>query len=255
MAEPQTIAALLALIGVGKRIAAFTGAGISTDSGIPDYRGPGGVWEQQRPPTIGDFYDNAEARRAYWQRRRVDYPVLAARQPNDGHRALATLERLGVLQAVITQNIDGLHQKAGSSEERVIELHGSAHRIRCRSCGTNWPAADIQARLDRGDMEPACPKCGGMLRSGTILFGEALPPVTLSRAVDVASTCEVMLVVGSSLVVQPASQLPLLAKRNGASIVIINRTPTPLDPVADVHLLGEATATLRDLVEALSGPT
>ena len=134
---------------------AFTGAGISTDSGIPDYRGPGGVWEQRRPPTIGDFLENPETRREYWARRRTDYPTLAAREPNPAHLALAELERAGRLTAVITQNIDGLHQRAGNDPDRVIELHGTAHRIRCVACGRIWEADAIQRRLEAGEVEPA----------------------------------------------------------------------------------------------------
>lgn len=243
-----------ALIGVGRgksRIVAFTGAGISTDSGIPDYRGPGGVWEQRKPPTIGDFLENEETRRAYWQRRRVDYPTLAARQPNGAHLALAALEGAGLLSAVITQNIDGLHQRAGNDPDRVFELHGTSHRIRCVSCGRAWAADAIQRRLEAGEAEPRCAVCGGILRSATILFGEPLDRATLDRAVAAASACDLMLVIGSSLVVNPAARLPLVAKRNGAALAIVNRTPTPLDAIADVHVLGEATPVLEAFAATL----
>ena len=248
---------LSALIRLGRersRIVAFTGAGISTDSGIPDYRGPGGVWEQRRPPTIGDFLENPETRRAYWERRKIDYPILASRSPNAGHEALARLERAGRLQSVITQNIDGLHQKAGNSPERVIELHGTAHRIRCTSCGRVYAAGDVQARLEAGEIEPACEFCGGILRSATVLFGESLPKAALDEAVETASNCDLMLVVGSSLVVNPAARLPVVAKRNRAVLAIVNRTPTPLDAVADVHLLGEAAPILEAFVAGLLAP-
>ena len=243
-----------ALIRVGRgrtNLVAFTGAGISTDSGIPDYRGPGGVWEQGKPPTIGDFLENEETRRSYWQRRRFDYPTLATRQPNGAHRALAALERTGLLSAVITQNIDGLHQRAGNDPDRVVELHGTAHRIRCISCGRYWHAVAIQRRLEAGEDVPRCEVCGGMLRSATILFGEPLDKETLDRAVAAASACDLMLVIGSSLVVNPAARLPVLAKRNGAALAIVNRTPTPLDAVADVHVLGEATPVLEAFAAAL----
>lgn len=243
-----------ALIRLGRersRIVAFTGAGISTDSGIPDYRGRGGVWEQRKPPTIGDFLENRETRRTYWERRKVDYPTLASREPNAGHDALARLERAGRLQSVITQNIDGLHQKAGNLPERVIELHGTAHRIRCTSCGRVYDAAEIQARLEAGEEEPACELCGGILRSATVLFGESLPKEVLDGAVEAVNTCDLMLVVGSSLVVNPAARLPVMAKRHGAILAIVNRTPTPLDAVADVHLLGEAAPILEVFVAGI----
>jgi NAD-dependent deacetylase len=247
----QSLEALVKLGRARSRIVAFTGAGISTDSGIPDYRGPGGVWEQRRPPTIGDFLENPETRKAYWQRRRSDYPTLATRVPNAAHRALAALERAGRLTAVITQNIDGLHQKAGSTAERVIELHGTAHRVRCVACGQSWDANVIQLRLEAGDEEPACEMCGGILRSATVLFGESLSKDALDRAVEAASGCDLMLVIGSSLVVNPAARLPVLAKRNGAALAIINRTPTPLDAIADIHLMGEATPAIDAFVTTL----
>lgn len=243
--------ALLALARGRRAIVAFTGAGISTESGIPDYRGPGGVWEQKKPPTIGDFLENRDTRRSYWERRKLDYPTLAAREPNAGHRALARLEAAGVLRAVVTQNIDGLHQRAGNHPERVVELHGTAHRIRCMSCRTSWPAEEIQQRLFAGEQEPPCTVCGGILRSATILFGESLDQETLNRAVDAVRGCDLMLVVGSSLVVNPAARLPVLAKREGAAVAIVNRTPTPLDGVADVLVRGEAGPTLKHVADAL----
>ncbi|MGI8522809.1 MAG: SIR2 family NAD-dependent protein deacylase, partial [Nocardioides sp.] len=207
---------LAGLLADASRIVAFTGAGISTESGIPDYRGPGGVWETRRPPTISDFLDNPEARRGYWARRRVDYPTLAARVPNAGHRALAELERRGKLVGIITQNIDGLHQKAGSDPGRMVELHGSSHLIRCMVCGRIYPAMEIQPRLDSGEAEPACEVCGGILRSATVLFGESLPTAALETAVALTRHCDLMLVVGSSLIVNPAARLPQLAKQHGA---------------------------------------
>ena len=247
----DTTAALVALARPCRRIVAFTGAGISTESGIPDYRGPGGVWERQAPPTLGDFRTNPDTRRAYWQQRRARYPTLAAAQPNAGHAALAALERAGRLLAVITQNIDGLHQKAGNDPDRVIELHGSAHTIRCLDCGRSWPATAIAERLTAGESVPSCPVCGGPLRAATVLFGEPLPTPAFRRAVDAARACDLMLVVGSSLIVNPAAQLPALAKRAGAPLAIVNRTPTPLDPLADVLVGAEAGPTLAALASAL----
>jgi NAD-dependent deacetylase len=249
----RTSAALIELAGPARRIVAFTGAGISTESGIPDYRGPNGVWATGQIPTIADFRENPETRRAYWEQRRTRYAELAARTPNDGHLALVALEWAGRLTAVVTQNIDGLHQKAGNAPERVIELHGSAHRVKCLSCGRTWPAGVVQARLRAEEPEPRCEVCGGPLRGATILFGEALPAEALARAADVSAACDLMVVVGSSLVVQPAAQLPLLAKRRGARLAIVNRTPTPLDGEADLALAGEAGPVLREVVTALVG--
>lgn len=244
--------ALWDLVLASNHIVAFTGAGISTESGIPDYRGPGGVWERQAPPTIGDFLENPETRRAYWEGRRTRYPEMLAAHPNAGHRAMVTLERIGKLDAIITQNIDGLHQAAGSSPDKVIELHGTAHRVRCLNCGTEWPASVIQSRLRTINDEPDCEVCGiGPLRAATILFGEALPRVALERAIDVSRQCDLMLVIGSSLIVNPAARLPGIAKQRGAKIAIVNRTPTPLDALADVHVVGEAGPILSQISTAI----
>lgn len=237
-----------------RQIVALTGAGISTESGIPDYRGPGGVWESGKPPTIGDFLTNPETRESYWRSRVTRYPELAAKEPNDGHVALVELERAGKLSAVITQNIDGLHQTAGHDPQRVIELHGTAHRVQCLSCGRTWDAGVIQRRQEQGELVPSCAVCGGILRAATVLFGEPLPPEPLRQAVAASESCDLMLIVGTSLVVKPASQLPILAKRRGAGVAIINRTATPLDDMVDFHLTGDAGPILRALVDgALSG--
>lgn len=249
--DAVALATLIALARPARRIVALTGAGISTASGIPDYRGPGGVWERQAPPRLGDFATNPETRRAYWQRRRTEYPAMASAQPNPGHVALARLERAGRLAAIVTQNIDGLHQAAGAAPGHVIELHGSTHVVRCLACGATWPAPTIQARLERGDEVPACAICGGPLRSGAILFGEPLPKDALQRAVAAVRTCDLLLIVGSSLVVNPAAQLPVIAKRAGATLAIVNRTPTPLDALADVRVIGEAAPILTALAEAV----
>lgn len=251
--ETRLREALIELVRPSERLVLFTGAGISTESGIPDYRGPNGVWARNAAPTLSDFQTNAETRREYWDRRRTGYPDLANAVPNQGHRAIAALARAGRVRSVITQNIDGLHQKAGNDPDTVIELHGTAHRVRCLDCGATWPAADIQVRLAATNGEPRCERCGGPLRAATILFGESLPPEALQAAVDAARNCDVMLVVGSSLIVNPAAQLPILAKREGARLAIINRTPTPLDRLADVRIAAEAGPTLGALATALLG--
>ena len=184
--------------------------------------------------------------------RRVRYPNLRDTQPNPGHLALVRLQTAGRLTHVITQNIDGLHQKAGSDPERTIELHGTAHRVRCLDCGTSWPAAEIQARLEI-DPLPACDVCGGMLRAATVLFGEALPEVALREAFAAARASDLMLVVGSSLVVQPAARIPEIAVASGARLAIINNDPTPLDGLADVVVHGSAGGILSALADALLG--
>ncbi len=250
-ASPGAVADLIAMLLPARRIVAFTGAGISTESGIPDYRGPGGVWERKAPPTLGDFLDNPETQQAYWERRRFTYPALLAAEPNVGHLALAALERAGRLIGVITQNIDGLHQRAGNDPDRVVELHGTAHRVGCIACSAVWSGAEIQARQDAGESFPRCVLCGGALRTATVLFGESLPPDALRRAASLAQACDAMLIVGSSLVVQPAASLPVLARERGAKLAIVNRMTTPLDALADVRVAGDAGPTLAALAAAL----
>ncbi len=246
------IDALIELARPARNIVAFTGAGISTESGIPDYRGPGGVWEKNTPPTIGDFRENQETRAAYWRERKDRYPGLRDTMPNSGHVALVRLQDAGLLSAVITQNIDGLHQKSGIDPERVIELHGTAHRVRCIDCGTTWPAEEIQRRLETEPL-PACQVCGGRLRGATVLFGESLPQDVLQAAAVAAREADLMLVIGSSLIVQPAARLPEIAVASGASLAIINNEPTPLDPIANVLVRGGAGAALGALADALVG--
>ena len=250
--DDEGVVRLIALARTRRRIVGFTGAGISTESGIPDYRGPNGVWARQVPPTIGDFRSNPATRRAYWERRRSTYPELLAAQPNAGHAALVALERHGLLTSIVTQNIDGLHQRAGNDPGRVIELHGSAHQIRCLDCERSWAAAAIDTRLREGESEPACTVCGGPLRTATVLFGEPLPTEALRRAAIAARTCDLMLVVGTSLIVNPAAQIPLLAQASGAALAIVNETPTPLDPRADVVVRSTAGPALAALATALT---
>jgi NAD-dependent deacetylase len=244
------VAALIELARPARVISAFTGAGISTESGIPDYRGPGGVWERNAPPTLSGFRENLDTRQQYWHERRERYPALRDSQPNAGHLALAQLQSAGRLSHVITQNIDGLHQRAGSDPGRTIELHGTAHRVRCLDCGASWPADQIQVRLENESL-PDCEVCGGMIRAATVLFGQAMPEDALRRAFAVARSSDLMLVVGSSLVVQPAARLPQIAVANGAQLAIVNNEPTPLDSLANVVVRSSAGAVLSALVEAL----
>jgi NAD-dependent deacetylase len=246
------IDALITLARPARNIVAFTGAGISTESGIPDYRGPGGVWEKNTPPTIGDFRENPETRAAYWRERKERYPTLRDTLPNAGHLALVRLQDAELLSTVITQNIDGLHQKSGIHPDRVIELHGTAHRVHCIDCGASWPAEEIQQRLEEEPL-PACEVCGGRLRGATILFGESLPQDALQAAIVASRDADLMLVIGSSLIVQPAARLPEIAVASGGSLAIINNEPTPLDHLADVLVRGSAGAALGALADALTG--
>ena len=210
---------------------AFTGAGISTESGIPDFRGPGGLWKRTAPTAFRDFLTDPEARARYWERRRERYPELLAKQPNVGHESLTELVNVGVVEKVITQNIDGLHQKAGVDPDRVIELHGSSHQIRCLDCRLTYPADSDE--IDFSVPVPGCPACGGILKEATISFGEPLIEEDIRQALQLAEQCGMMLVVGSSLTVNPASRVPLVAARNGATLAIINNEETPLDSYAE----------------------
>ena len=219
--------------------AAFTGAGVSTASGVPDFRSPGGIWSRYKPVPFQDFVLDPEARRRYWVYKKETYQDFADARPNPAHHALARMESAGRLRAVITQNIDGLHQEAGS--ERVFELHGTNRHVVCIRCAATWPAAEIQARLLAGCEMPECEHCGGILKSATVSFGQALPGAILEASFHIASTVDVLLVLGSSLVVHPAAAIPMAAAEAGVRLVIVNREPTPLDSLA--------TVILRDPVE------
>lgn len=232
---------------------AFTGAGISTASGIPDFRSPGGIWNRYRPIDYQAFLASEAARREYWRRGKNTYAVIRAARPNAAHYALAEFERLGYLTLLITQNIDGLHAAAGSSPERTVELHGTAHRVYCLACGAETSRAAIVARLEAGEAIPACRECGGMLRAATVAFGEPLPTAQWARALAAARASDLFLVVGSSLAVDPAARLPRLAAAAGATVAIVNQTPTPLDDDADLVVRGDATTILSQLLAAVRG--
>jgi len=222
---------------------AFTGAGISTESGIPDFRSPGGVWTRHKPVMYDEFVASREARARYWKMRVEAYREFAAARPNDGHLSLARLEQSGRLRAVITQNIDGLHQLAGS--RRVIELHGTARVVGCIGCDREWEPETVHARIDAGDDAPDCEFCGSPLKSKTISFGQAMPPEAMAQGERLSREADVFLAIGSSLVVEPAASLPRVAKQFGAKLVIINREPTPLDRGADLIIREPIGATLR----------
>jgi NAD-dependent deacetylase len=239
-AQDTDVTRLGSLLAGARRIVAFTGAGISTESGIPDFRSPGGVWDRNQPIEFRDFMQSAEARRETWRRGLETYPVVAAAEPNAAHRALVELEQRGVLMAVITQNIDGLHLEAGHEHDRVIELHGNAHGVQCLRCDGWYPRSEIHDRVLAGDLEPACSSCDGILKPTTVSFGQPMPREPLRRAETEVRQCDLVLVVGSSLVVYPAAGIPRLGLMAGAKIVIVNSTPTPLDDQATLVVRGRA---------------
>jgi len=221
---------------------AFTGAGISTESGIPDFRSPGGIWSRSQPVMFDDFLARADARREYWRQKCEAHGDFARAEPNDGHRVLARWEETGRLLGVITQNIDGLHQAAGSS--RVLELHGTARQIACLGCDARFDPDPLVERFQADGVVPDCPECGGLLKHATVSFGQALPPDVLQEAVEWGRRCDVMLAMGSSLVVEPAASLPQVARQEGARLVIINRDPTGQDASADEVIHASIGATL-----------
>ncbi len=233
-------------IASARKVVVLTGAGISTDSGIPDFRGPQGVWtrdpQAERLADLRYYMSDAEVRKASW-RARLQHPAWGAR-PNAGHLALAALERCGRLHALITQNIDGLHLRAGNSPERVIEVHGNLHRAMCLRCGWRGPMQEVLDRVRAGEDDPPCEACGGMLKSDTISFGQALIPEVIDRALHSAREADVLLAVGTSLQVYPIANAVPMAKAAGAAIVIMNAQPTAFDDRADAVINGSISECL-----------
>ena len=242
------------LINAAKRIVVLTGAGISTDSGIPDFRGPQGVWtlnpKAERMSDIRYYVSDPEVRRLSWQSR-VAHPAWTAK-PNPGHRALVELERRGKLHALITQNIDGLHQRAGNSRDLVIEVHGNLHKAVCLSCGWRGPMHDVLERVRAGEEDPTCETCNGILKSDTISFGQALVPQVIERAMRSATETDCLLAVVTSLQVYPIAGAVPSAKAAGASVIIANAQPTPFDDIADARLTGPISEELPVLCGATS---
>jgi NAD-dependent deacetylase len=232
------------------RVTVLTGAGISTDSGIPDFRGPQGVWTKnpaaEKAATLQHYVSDPEARRVAWQTR-LHSPAWEAR-PNSGHRAIVDLERRGKLHALVTQNVDGLHQLAGVDPDLVIEVHGTIWWTRCLSCDDRRPMAEALDRLRTGEADPPCLRCGGIIKSDTISFGQALVPVVIDRAMRVSEECDLMLAVGSTLSVYPVAGCVPLAKAHGARVVIVNAGPTEMDSIADAVLYGQIGEILPALV-------
>jgi NAD-dependent deacetylase len=243
-----------AWIGSAERIVVLTGAGISTESGIPDFRGPQGVWTRnpgaEKMATLSHYVADPEVRRRAWQSR-LESPAFQAK-PNAGHHALVALERAGRLHALITQNVDGLHQAAGSSPDRVVEIHGTLHEVVCLDCGERAPMQRALARVRAGEADPACRSCGGILKSATISFGQSLVARDLQRAEAAARSCDLLLAVGSTLSVFPIAGVVPVAKRAGARIVIVNAEPTEMDALADAVLRGPIGEILPVLVASAS---
>lgn len=235
-------------------VTVLSGAGISTDSGIPDFRGPQGVWTRdpsaQALSTIGAYLADPQVRRRAWQAR-LDNPVWRAR-PNPAHHALVALERAGKLRAIVTQNIDGLHQAAGSSAELVIEIHGTAHWCTCLSCARRTPMPDVLERVRAGEPDPPCPDCGGIQKSATISFGQSLQPEVLAAATAASRECDLFLTVGTSLSVYPAAGLCDQARAAGARLAVVNAEPTPYDRVADAVIQQPVGEVLTRLAAALT---
>lgn len=240
MTADDPIDALRRRIERATRIVVLTGAGISTDSGIPDFRGPQGLWTRdpaaERQSTLRHYLADPEVRRAAW-RARLDHPAWSAR-PNAGHRALLALERRAVLRALVTQNVDGLHQLAGSQPDSVIEVHGTLWRVACLSCGRRAPIEEALARVRAGEPDPRCPACGGIQKSDTISFGQALVPEVIDRALRAAAETDLLLAVGTTLQVHPVAGMVPIAHRAGAAVAIVNERPTAMDDLA--HLIVRA---------------
>jgi NAD-dependent deacetylase len=224
------IARLQEMIHEACAVVPFTGAGISTECGIPDFRSPGGLWTKNRPIPFDEFLANQEARNESWRRRFAMSDQFGDAKPGRGHRALASLYRLGKVPTVVTQNIDNLHQASGIAPEHVVELHGNTTYAACLDCADRYELSWVRQRMDAANgCAPDCPACGGFIKTATISFGQAMPDAAMQRAQNLALDCDLFLAIGSSLVVWPAAGFPLMAKRNGASLIIINREATEFD--------------------------
>jgi NAD-dependent deacetylase len=236
------------LIGSAKRIVAFTGAGISTESGIPDFRSPGGIWTKYQPIYFDDFMSSEEMRRESWRRKFATDETMHKAEPNAGHRALAKLVEQGKMTSIITQNVDGLHQRSGVPDSKIIELHGNSTYASCLDCGHRYELEPIKRAFQAKAALPICEKCDGIVKTATISFGQAMPEIQMARAQDETMGCDLFMVLGSSLVVYPAAGFPRVAKRKGAGLVIVNRDPTDQDSDADLVVHAEIGPTLSRVV-------
>lgn len=237
------------LIHRSDRVVAFTGAGISTESGIPDFRGPNGVWKKMTPIDFGDFVSSEAVRRESWRRKFSGDNRMANAKPNAGHLTVAALHRMGKLTYVITQNVDGLHQKAGVPEANVIQLHGNANYATCLSCAKRYELDDIRNSFFPDETVPSCNACGGIIKTATISFGQPMPEAEMARAEAAVRDCDLLIVMGSSLVVYPAAGFPMIARQHGSQLVIINNEVTDLDAFCDLALHRPIGATLSAAID------
>jgi NAD-dependent deacetylase len=244
------IARIAEKIARGGKNVFFTGAGISTESGIPDFRSKGGIWDQFRPVYYDEFMSSKNARIEYWRQKAELYHGLIKAKPNSAHMALLSLHEMGLLESVITQNIDGLHQESGLPDEKVIELHGNTRRVRCMTCNQISSIHAAMERIEAGDSAPEC-DCGGYLKPDTISFGQAMPEDEVAKATELARGCDCFVVIGSTLLVQPAALMPVYAKQGGAFLAVVNLTETPCDRMCDVLITGKAGVVLMALVNSV----
>lgn len=229
----MTFEAFAGRVRQSRQLVFFTGAGISTESGVPDFRSPGGVWTKYQPVLFQDFMASEAARVQHWQLKKATYELFKTVQPNNGHYAICDFEARGQLLGLITQNIDGLHKIAGTSEERLVELHGTDRWVTCLQCGKRYPPKDVYEDWNETLPTPRCADCSGFLKSANVSFGQSMPQAAMQRAQQWSEAAEIFIVIGSSLQVRPAADFPVIAKRSGAMLAIINRDPTPLDDDAD----------------------
>ncbi len=245
----NAIARLQEMVHEAGIIIPFTGAGLSTESGIPDFRSPGGLWSRYRPIPFDEFLASQEARNESWRRRFAMEEQFGGAKPCRGHRAIASLYRSGKVPAVITQNIDNLHQASGIAPEHVVELHGNTTFASCLDCNARYELSWVRQRMDAANgCAPDCPACGGFIKTATVSFGQAMPDSAMRRAQDLAQSCDLFLAIGSSLVVWPAAGFPLIAKRNGARLIIVNREPTEFDEIADLVVHEDIGTVLGPLI-------
>ncbi len=251
LAGQKAIQELTGVLSGAKRVVAFTGAGLSTGSGIPDFRGPSGVWTKRTPVYFQDFVASEEARVEYWEYKLEGYRAFRDARPNPAHMALVDLEKQSRLVSVVTQNIDGLHQAAGTSADKLVELHGTNASTVCMGCDRRRDAALALEEFERTRQPPRCSDCDALLKPGVVMFGQALDMAVLRRASSDAGECDLMLALGSSLVVTPAADIPLRAKESGARYVIVNRGDTPHDKLADLCIDDDVASVLPAAVSAL----
>jgi NAD-dependent deacetylase len=251
MSTDSDIDELSQLLQHSQRCVVFTGAGISTESGIPDFRSPGGIWSNNRPIDFGDFIASEDMRRESWRRKFNVDSTMSQAKPNSGHTAIARLVELGKIPAVITQNVDGLHQASGVPDQQVIELHGNTTYATCLDCHKRYELAPIRQAFNEDKTLPICDDCQGIIKTATISFGQAMPEVQMEQAHKACLNCDLFIAIGSSLVVYPAAGFPMVAQQSGAKLVILNRDPTDQDSAADLVLNREIGVTLSAAIAQL----